>query len=643
LGDTVTVTAAVFADGHEHISGRLCYRHASEKEWRSIPLTPLTNDLWSASFLVDKLGEWRYTIEGWIDHFATWYSDLQKRLAAQSTPDGTEPSASRADISLALRTGANLLNQISSRSTGTDRSLFLETSTRLGKLAASEIPIYEYQLSDEMRLRVGEIPDPNLVTRYEKELPLWVDRVQARYSTWYELFPRSTSNDPSRHGTLADMGSLLPEIAAMGFDVLYLPPIHPIGTSFRKGPNNNVVSNRDDPGSPWAIGSPEGGHKAVHAKLGTLADIRCLVSAARDHGLELALDIAFQCSPDHPWVIEHPEWFNTRPDGSIQYAENPPKKYQDIYPFNFDTSKWRSLWDALYGIFNHWIQQGIHIFRVDNPHTKAFRFWEWCIAEIHKTYPDVIFLSEAFTRPHVMYSLAKAGFTQSYTYFTWRNTKEELQQYFEELSKPPIADFFRPNLWPNTPDILHETLQRGGRPAFVQRLILAATLGANYGIYGPAFELCENTPVKPGSEEYLNSEKYEIRHWDRTAKQSLAPLITQVNRIRRENPAFHNDISLSFHFVDNPQILCYSKSSGENWILVVINLDPVHEQTGWLDLDFKKLAIPHQEDFEVEDLLTGARFQWHNHSNYVALRPDILPAHILRLVRKDHVGALVEM
>jgi starch synthase (maltosyl-transferring) len=418
----------------------------------------------------------------------------------------------------------------------------------------------------------------------------------------------------------------------MGFDVLYMPPIHPIGDAFRKGRNNTTTPSPGDPGSPWAIGSRLGGHKAINPDLGTLADFDALVAAARDHNMELALDIAFQCSPDHPWVAEHPEWFIIRPDGSIQYAENPPKKYQDIYPLNFESSDWRSLWEALRDVFVYWILRNVRIFRVDNPHTKALPFWEWLISDLHKKYPDVLFLAEAFTRPHVMYSLAKAGFSQSYTYFTWRNTGAELQQYFEDITQPPISDFFRPNLWPNTPDILHATLQNGGRPAFMQRFILAATLGASYGIYGPAFELGENTPFKPGSEEYLNSEKYEIRHWDRTASHSIAPLVTQVNRIRRENPALQSNSSLHFHPADNPNILCYSKVHGGNRILVAINLDPTQEQAGWIELDLKQLILPYHQDFEIEDLLTGTHYQWHDRSNYVALRPDVQPAHIFRIV-----------
>jgi starch synthase (maltosyl-transferring) len=632
LGDAVTVTAAIFGDGHDHVSASLLYRPADEDGWRRMPLVPLTNDLWSATFTVDQLGDWCYTIEAWIDHLETWGADLRKRLSAQADVVESGTSMESQDIPLALRTGAALLEKASLRTKNFDGKLLAKAAADLKQLAEGKATVGDYPLSEDVVALAARYPDVTLVTRYQQELHLWVDRERARYSTWYELFPRSASPDPARHGTFADVKLLLPSIAEMGFDVLYLPPIHPIGSAFRKGRNNSVTSTEDDPGSPWAIGSKEGGHKAIHAQLGTLREFKDLVSSARDLGMELALDIAFQCTPDHPWVTEHPEWFIHRPDGSIQYAENPPKKYQDIYPLNFESADWRGLWEALRDIFTYWIRQGVRIFRVDNPHTKALPFWEWCIDEIRKKHPDVIFLAEAFTRPHVMYSLAKAGFTQSYTYFTWRNTKDELQQYFEEISKPPVTDFFHPNLWPNTPDILHAALQTGGRPAFMQRLILAATLGANYGIYGPAFELCENAPAKPGSEEYLNSEKYEIRRWDRSAGHSLATLITQINRIRRGNSSLHSDGSLHFHPVDNPSILCYSKSNGDNRILVAINLDPTQEQAGWIDLDLKQLAISHHESFEIEDLLTGVHYQWHNRSNYVALRPDIMPAHIFRLV-----------
>ena len=642
LGDVVTVTSAIFGDGHDHVAGRLFYRHSSESDWHSTTLTSLPNDLWTVTFSVDKLGDWLFTIEAWVDHFATWCADLQKRLAAQPSPGAPENSTQSQNIPLALQSGAILLNHTAQRAKGHDSQLLAEAANRLNELADSNATRYEFPLSKEIVALAAQYPDLTLATRYHQELHLWVDRERARYSTWYELFPRSTSPDPTRPGTFADVKALLPTIAAMGFDVLYLPPIHPIGDAFRKGRNNSVTCTPDDPGSPWAIGSKEGGHKSIAPELGTLRDFNSLVAATSNLGMELALDIAFQCSPDHPWVTEHPDWFVIRPDGSIQYAENPPKKYQDIYPLNFESPDWRGLWEGLRDVFTYWIRRDVRIFRVDNPHTKALPFWNWCIEEIHKKYPDVIFLAEAFTRPHVMYSLAKAGFTQSYTYFTWRNTKDELQEYFEEITRPPIADFFHPNLWPNTPDILHAALQTGGRPAFMQRLILAATLGANYGIYGPAFELCENTPAKQGSEEYLNSEKYEIRHWDRSASYSLAPLITQINQIRRANPALHSDGSLRFHPVDNPNILCYSKSSGGNRILVAINLDPTQEQAGWIDLDLKQLAIPHNENFEIEDLLSGTHYTWHGRSNYVALRPDVMPAHIFRLIRPSNVGTTLD-
>jgi starch synthase (maltosyl-transferring) len=496
-------------------------------------------------------------------------------------------------------------------------------------------------------------PDLSFATRYEAELPLWVNRERARFSAWYELFPRSTSPVPGQHGTLRDVIGQLPEIAAMGFDILYMPPIHPIGTAFRKGKNNRTTAAPGDFGSPWAIGAApaagnEGGHKAILPELGNFADFDALVEAADTVKMELALDIAFQCSPDHPWVKQHPAWFITRPDGSIQYAENPPKKYQDIYPLNFESTEWRSLWEELRSVFVFWIKRGVKVFRVDNPHTKALPFWEWCTNSLRDEHPDVIFLAEAFTRPHVMYSLAKAGFTQSYTYFTWRTTSAELQTYLEEITKPPVSDFFQPNFWPNTPDILHKQLQEGGRAAFMQRVILAATLTANYGIYGPAYELCENAPMKPApgkteSEEYLDSEKYEIRQRDRNAPGSLVPLITNLNHIRRANPALQSNGSLVFHPADNPNLLCYSKTAadpmqlahngGENTILVCINLDPLNEQGGWIELDLRALAIPNNTDFQVKDLLTDITYTWHDRSNYVALRPAVQPAHIFRITR----------
>ncbi len=646
LGDQVTITAAAFADGHDLISARLLYRHKSERRWRAVPMAELGNDLWSASFTASKLGTWKFTVQTWVDHFETWIRDLKKRLDAQ--PSEAHPDLPPQDIPLALRTGAIILEHAARRAKGADAAQLIEVVASLRWMADQNAAFYEYPLSEEIRTLVGRYPDVAFATKADPELEVWVDRERARYSTWYELFPRSASPIPGQHGTFKDVEAQLPEIAAMGFDILYMPPIHPIGTAFRKGKNNSTTAEAGDVGSPWAIGAAEGGHTAILPELGTLAEFDSLVAAAATHNMELALDIAFQVSPDHPWVKQHPLWFITRVDGTIQYAENPPKKYQDIYPLNFESVEWRSLWDELRNVFLFWIARGVKVFRVDNPHTKALPFWEWCITRIREEHPDVIWLAEAFTRPHVMYSLAKAGFTQSYTYFTWRTTAAELTTYLEEITKPPVSDFFQPNFWPNTPDILHKQLQDGGRPAFMQRLILAATLTANYGIYGPAYELSENDPMPPSpgkteSEEYINSEKYEIRQRSRNQPGSLVPLITNLNHIRRANPALQSNLTLVFHPVDNPSLLCYSKSApdplhlarngGENILLIVINLDLVNEQAGWVDLNLKTLGIPHDQNFTVEDLLTGARYTWHDRSNYVALRPDVQPAHIFRITR----------
>jgi len=424
----------------------------------------------------------------------------------------------------------------------------------------------------------------------------------------------------------------------MGFDVLYLPPIHPIGHTNRKGKNNAPEAGPGDPGTPWAIGNGSGGHKAVHPALGTLDDFRHLMVAAREQGIEVALDLAYQCSPDHPYVKDHPEWFRWRPDGTVQYAENPPKKYEDIYPLNFEVENPRELWDELRSIVQFWIDQGVRIFRVDNPHTKPFPFWEWIITNTKKDHPEVIFLAEAFTRPKVMYRLAKLGFTQSYTYFTWRNSSWELTQYFTELTQTDIREFFRPNVWTNTPDILTAYLQNGGRPAFMTRLVLAATLAASYGIYGPAFELCEAEAREPGSEEYLNSEKYEIRHWDIERPDSLKEFIARVNRIRHDNPALQSDHSLEFHTTDNEQLICYSKKTKDlsNLIITVVNLDPHYVQSGWVDLPLAALGIPNGQTYEVHDLLGNGRYLWNGPRNYVELNPHVCPAHIFRVHSRLH-------
>ncbi len=642
LGDRVTVTAAVFSDGHDHVGARLLFRHSSEKKWRETRFTALPNDVWGATFPVDRTGTWTFTVEGWVDHFDTWNADLGKRLTAQ--PDPSEPTqqiSEPQDIPVQLLIGAGLLDEAAGRAKGADAKRLKAGAEALRKLAAERRPYYDAPLEDEILALAARYPDLEHATRYGAELPIWVDRERARFSAWYELFPRSCGPSEDVHGTLRDAVTQLPEIAAMGFDIVYMPPIHPIGVGFRKGKNNNVKAEPGDVGSPWAIGAAEGGHTAIHPELGTLEDFADLVAAAEGHGMELALDIAFQCSPDHPWVSEHPDWFKTRPDGTIQYAENPPKKYQDIYPINFESADWRGLWQGLHGVFKFWIEHGVRVFRVDNPHTKALPFWEWCIAEIHASTPEVLFLAEAFTRPHVMYTLAKGGYTQGYTYFTWRNTKADLEAYFEEICNVPVRDFFRPNVWPNTPDILHEQLQVADpaerQSVFKSRAILAATLSANWGIYGPAYELCEGRAAKPsagkkGSEEYLDSEKYQIRHWDRTDPISIAPLLTQLNKIRREHKALQTNEGLHFHRTQNDQVMCYSKTTadGSDAVIVAVNLDPRAEQTAWIQLRLDWIGVPWGSAFTVEDLLTGERYAWKEWC-YVAL-PPAQPAHILRVI-----------
>jgi starch synthase (maltosyl-transferring) len=475
-------------------------------------------------------------------------------------------------------------------------------------------------------------PDRSAARR-SPALEVIVDPPLARFSSWYEFFPRS-AGPAGQHGTFADAEARLVYAAEMGFDIVYLPPIHPIGRTFRKGPNNTLVPGADDPGSPWAIGGAEGGHTAIHPQLGTPADFRRFVERARGLGVEVALDIAFQASPDHPYVREHPEWFVSRPDGSIQYAENPPKKYQDVYPFDFGGAAWQTLWHELRDVFFHWIDQGVRVFRVDNPHTKPLPFWRWCLGAIKDRHPDVIFLSEAFTRPKLMYGLAKAGFSQSYTYFTWRTSKRELIDYLTEITRGEVAEFFRPNLWPNTPDILPEHLQLGSRATFIARLILAGTLSASYGIYGPAFELQERTP-RPGSEEYIDNEKFQLRHWDVQRPDTLQPVIKRLNQIRRENLALHANHHLRFHDIDNDLLIAYSKRSEDSVILVVVNLDQQHRQSGWLQLDLQALGIEQDESFQAHDLLGDARFLWRGPRAYVELDPTVMPAHIFRLRRRS--------
>ena len=626
VGEGVVVRANIYVDGHDALCAVLRHRSARDEAWREAPMELLEPglDLWRGAFPVETIGSHYYTLQAWIDRFRSWRRDFQKKVEAKQ------------DVSVDLLVGVKLIEQAAQRAPDADRKKLLEWTTAVRTLRERNLAgAVRLALDETLAATVNKYPDRRFQASYEKELEIVVERERARFGSWYEMFPRSCTTNRARHGTFEDCIGRLPYIAGMGFDVLYLPPIHPIGHTHRKGKNNSPVCAPEDAGSPWAIGSEAGVHKAIHPELGTLQDFQRLVSSAQRMGMEIALDIAFHCAPDHPWVKEHPEWFQWRPDGTVQYAENPPKKYEDIYPINFDIEDWQSLWEELKSVVVFWIEQGVRIFRVDNPHTKPLAFWEWLIREVKRDHPEVIFLSEAFTRPQLMYRLAKLGFTQSYTYFAWRNTRWELVQYFTELAQSEVREFLRPNLWPNTPDILTEYLQFGGRPAFMARLVLAATLGANYGIYGPAFELGENRPRTPGSEEYLDAEKYEIRAWDITRPESLRDLITRINLIRRENPALQRDQGLRFHHVDNDQLIAYSKATEDlsNVILAVVNLDPHHTQSGWLELPLEELQIDPHQPYQVHDLLCDTRYVWNGPRNYVELNPRNVPSHIF-LVRR---------
>jgi starch synthase (maltosyl-transferring) len=625
IGDLVTVEADIFTDGHDLISAVALHRPDAQSDWSEVRLQPLINDRWRGAFKVESLGFHRFTFEAWIDHFLTWHRDLKKRV------DG---GASEDELRVQLLIGLGYIRAAAARASERDRRK-LETFVAALESDDALADKLEDLRSEDLLALMWRNAERTFATRYPLELLIEVDRPRAAFSSWYEMFPRSAAAEEGKHGTFRDVEAHLPRIARMGFDVLYFPPIHPIGVTYRKGRNNRPDAETGDAGSPWAIGSADGGHKDVHPQLGTVEDFERLLAKAKEAGIEVAMDIAFQASPDHPYVAEHPQWFLTRPDGTIQYAENPPKKYQDIYPFHFESEAWQELWDELRDVFAYWAGKGVRIFRVDNPHTKPLPFWEWCIRDLKREWPDLIFLAEAFTRPKIMYRLAKAGFTQSYTYFAWRNTKYELTEYFEEITKPPVSDFFRPNVWPNTPDILVDFLQYGGRSAFTMRFILAATLSANYGVYGPAFERFVHVAREQGSEEYLDSEKYEIKHWT-AVDDDLSELMALVNRIRRENPALQQNATLTFHETDNENILCYSKTAADNAVIVVVNVDPHNTHGSWIDLDLQALGLGGTGDrsFQVHDLLSGARHRWHGSRNYVQLNPQIVSAHIFRIRRR---------
>jgi len=680
LGDTLVVEADLLVDGHDRLGGMLLFRRRGARKWSEVRLEPVLappsvrrpvprapqsdaqpigaepieaqpiNDRWHARFLLDALGTWEYTVSAWVDAWATWTWGLRRKVQA------------RQNIELDLRSGAELLRASADRARETegpdgDRDGDAASLRRLaarvegsgsdsagddGRLTEDAAARAQLALSPEVTSLMRAHPDRSTETTHQPPLMVTVDPVQAAFGSWYELFPRSCGEN-GRHGTFRDAEKRLAYVAEMGFDVVYLPPIHPIGRTHRKGPDNSLTATPDDPGSPWAIGGAEGGHLAIHPELGTLDDFHHFLATARVHGLTVAMDVALQTSPDHPYVKEHPEWFVRRPDGSIQFAENPPKRYEDIYPFNFAGPAWESLWSEARGIFLYWIEQGVRVFRVDNPHTKPIPFWHWCIATIKERHPDVIFLAEAFTRPKLMDVLAKVGFSQSYTYFTWRTTKAELTAYMQSLVDTDRKEFFRPNFWPNTPDILPEHLQFGTRASFVTRAVLAATLSPSWGVYGPAYELQEKEP-RAGSEEYAQNEKYQLRQWNLAWADSLRPVLRRLNQIRRDNPALQRLPGTVFHQTDNEALLCYSRvdEALSDPILVVINLDPHNRHTGWLSLDLQALGIAPEARFQVHDLLGDARYLWQGPRAFVALDPQVMPAHIFRVRRHVHTEQTFE-
>jgi len=621
IGSTIDIGAAIFKDGHDLIGARVIHRVSGDPAWASVSLVyQFEIDRWFGSFRADRLGRVEYAVQAWPDHFGTWRSELEKRLNAGQ------------DVRPELLDGAALIARYAQAAAGDASGVLARSRRELSDANLGLDQRLKVALSDELKSLLSGPMTPNEIAQGPL-LELIVDRVEATFSAWYELFPRSQSQTPGTHGTFLDTLRRVPEVAAQGFDVLYLPPIHPIGEVNRKGRNNARVAEPGNVGSPWAIGSRYGGHTAVHPELGTIEDFEALVKGARDFGLEIALDYALQCAPDHPWVREHPEWFFIRADGTIRYAENPPKKYEDIYPINFWCEDRKRLWEACRNVLLFWIERGVKIFRVDNPHTKPLAFWEWVLRDIHEKHPDVLFLSESFTRPNRLKALGKLGFNQSYTYFTWKTSAYELKDYLNELTQPEMLSYFRPNFFANTPDILHESLVNGGRPAFRIRLVLAATLAPCYGIYS-GFELCENVPVRHGSEEYMDSEKYELRSRDLNAYGNIKQDVARINRIRRENPALHELGNIEFLQSEYEGVLAYRKSAPNNEIIVVVNLDPFHTHETMIHIPIQRLGIADGEPYEMADLMSGARYTWRGSRNFVRLDPNERVAHVFRVSRR---------
>lgn len=627
-GDTMRVTADVFKDGHDVITVVLKWRKAGSKPWRETTMFHEGNDAWSGVFPLAEEADYEFTVEAWPDAYASWREEFSKKYAG-----------GQQDLSSEALEGAHLL-QAGARRAGR------KPQARKLKAAAEELSAADRDdaaalaASEDVAALMTAFPDRSLAARFRPHGMVTAERERALFAAWYEFFPRSAEGHGDRGSTFRDCLACLDDAQAMGFDVIYFPPIHPIGLTKRKGRNNSLESLPDDPGVPYAIGNRHqgcphgGGHRDVAPELGTLEDFAWLVAEVRKRGMEIALDFALNCSPDHPYVADHPEWFFHRPDGSIKYAENPPKKYEDVYPLDYHNADWRALWEELRDVILWWAERGVRIFRVDNPHTKPVSFWEWVIAETRKKFPDLIFLSEAFTRPKMMRVLAKVGFTQSYTYFTWRNTKQELEEYFTELTTHESAEYFRPNLFPNTPDILPFFLQQGGRPAFMIRAVLATTLSPAYGIYS-GFELCENAAL-PGREEYADSEKYQFKQRDWNAPGNIKDLITRLNRIRRENRALQRLRNLRFLRVENDQMLFYAKATetGDNILFIAVTLDAWNPQSAWAEVPLEEFGLRPDADYQMHDLLTDERFLWHGPRNFIALDPRTRPAHVFLLRRR---------
>lgn len=614
----ITVTADIFGDGHDIVQAEVQYKHLTQRAWRNLRMEKVEQDNWGASFTPTKLGEHHFKISGWVDHSLNWQHNISRKIA-----DGQA-------VQVELLDGIQYLDFVSKKANKTEKQ-YLAKLKKLFKNGKQIEKAQEEATGSKLKNLFIKYPRKEFVTE-SKNFRLWIDPKDAIFSSWYEFFPRSTSGDKYKHGSFKTAEKVLPYVADLGFSVVYFPPIHPIGSQFRKGKNNTTKASPSDVGSPWAIGNKEGGHKSIHPELGSEKDFISLIKKAQSLGLKVAMDYALQCSPDHPYVKEHPKWFKWRPDGSVQYAENPPKKYQDILPINFETSDWRNLWEELKSILEFWIERGIEIFRVDNPHTKPYVFWQWVIGEIKKKHPQVLFLSEAFTRPAVMHRLAKVGFSQSYTYFTWRNSKQELSEYMHELTQEKGKHYFRPNFWPNTPDINPYPMQGGNENLFLIRYFLAATLSSNYGIYGPVFEQMDHQAL-PGKEEYLDSEKYEVRAWNLERSTKLRSLIKMVNTLRNKNPALQDTYNFIECSIENEHIFSYLKYNEEekNYLLGVVNLDPFNTQSGWVQLPLKKLKKLGEDTYLMHDLLTSNSYYWDKEWNYVELNPHVLPFHLFQI------------